>query len=186
MTQTASLNSIEKAWNSRFHRWKGYALALTGNATDAEEVVQEAVARTVRARPDLESERDAHNYVLTAVRTAALQLFYKRKRFQPIDNAPLAEEVDIASNPLRIALAREQRDATTKMAARAIEALDLLSPVHQEVVRLLVLREPPMRLREVAEIQGAPVSTVHSRLQSALRLLGRELKDEADGRERVE
>lgn len=88
MSQLASYAYIEKAWLSRFHRWRGYALSLTGNVTDAEEVVQEAVARTVRARPKFGSESDAHNYVLTAVRTAALQMFQQRRRLRPLDEIP--------------------------------------------------------------------------------------------------
>ena len=92
MSQPASYGYIEKAWFSRFQRWRGYALSLMGNVTDAEEVVQEAVARTVRARPKFGSEQDAHNYVLTAVRTAALQMFQQRRRLLPLD------EVDLPPN----------------------------------------------------------------------------------------
>ena len=54
MPPRKTVASIEKAWSNRFRRWRGYALSLTGNWTDAEEVVQDALARTLRAGPRLE------------------------------------------------------------------------------------------------------------------------------------
>jgi len=42
---------------------------------------------------------------------------------------------------------------------------------HREVVENLVLRSPRLKLREMAEIQGVTTSTVHYRLQIALKKL---------------
>ncbi len=151
-------------------------MALTGNWTDAEEVVQEALARTIRAGPRLRTERDAHHHVLAAVKTAALQLFETRRRFRLTgDDEPFAR-ADVASDPLRLVLEDEARESELALTRKALEALQDLTPQQREVVELLVLREPPMKLRQVAQIQGAPISTVHSRLQSALRELGRRLR----------
>ena len=175
MSDTNFIDSIEKAWSHRFPRWRGYALALTGNWTDAEEVVQEAVTRTVRARPRLATERDAHNYILTAVRTSALQLFDRRRRLQLLGDTEVVDQVDTASDPLRMVLQGEAREVELALTQKALNALSELDSVKRQVVELMVLREPPMKLREVAEIQGAPISTVHSRLQAALREMGQRL-----------
>ncbi len=180
VTQSVSYSYIEKAWLSRFHRWRGYALSLTGNVTDAEEVVQEAVSRTVRARPKFGSERDAHNYVLTAVRTAALQLFQQRRRLSPLDElAPSKANEEISSDPLRMMLGEERTRNRRHLVELALRLVGDLEPVHREVLELLVLGDPPLKLREVAAIQGAPISTVHSRLQAALLQVGRRMEAES-------
>lgn len=178
MAGITSLQQIEKAWLSRFHRWKGYAISLTGSVTDAEEVVQEAVTRTLRARPRFETERDAHNYMLTAVRTSALQMFERRRRRVAFaEPMPPVDPAEIVSDPLRIALTQESRRSERRLMRSVLAALEDLTSVQREAIELLVLRDPPMKLREVAAIQDAPVSTVHSRLQAALRRLGRSLAD---------
>ncbi len=185
MAESRFRDAIEKAFVRRFQRWRSYALALTGNWTDAEEVVQEAIARTVRARPSLADEREAHNYMLTALRTTALGLFYERRHLRVVADV---EEIgrsrhggvlaEASPDPLGRLLESEAVEAEQELAARAVAALRRLRPEHRQVVELLVLREPPLRLREVAAIQGVAISTVHSRLQSALRWLGRSLREE--------
>ncbi len=61
----------------------------------------------------------------------------------------------------------------------ALRLVGDLEPVHREVLELLVLGDPPLKLREVAAIQGAPISTVHSRLQAALLQVGRRMEAES-------
>lgn len=177
MSDSSCTTSIEKAWSRRFYRWKGYATSLTGSVTDAEEVIQEAIARTLRANPPLSTEKDAHHYVLAAVRSVALQLFRHRGRQRAVEPRELERHDEAASNPLRMLLRAEAESRNLAMAQKAFNALQAMEPHLREVVQLLVLEEPPMKLREVAEIQGAPISTVHSRLQSALRQLAREIGD---------
>ncbi len=157
-------------------------MSLTGNVMDAEEVVQEAVARTVHARPTFGSEQDAHNYVLTAVRTAALQLFQQRRRLLPLDEiSPPVSSEEVASDPLRLLLGAETSRTRRRLVEVALRLLGDMAPVHRQVLELLVLRDPPLKLREVAAIQGAPISTVHSRLQAALSQLGRRVNVESNG-----
>lgn len=178
MDRSVCLDSIEKAWASRFHRWKGYAISLTGSVTDAEEVVQEAVARTIRANPDLATEADAHYYILAAVRSVAMSLFDRRRRLSPFEEQAPIPRKDVASNPLRRLLRREAEGHKQALAEKAYDAMEALDPKLKQIVELIVLREPPLKLREVAAIQDAPISTVHSRLQSALGKLGREVGDD--------
>jgi len=58
-----------------------------------------------------------------------------------------------------------------------MDALNKLPGTQRQAVELMVLRAEPLKLREVAEIQKAPISTVHSRLQAALRKLAAALPD---------
>ena len=171
--------SIEKAWSRRFHRWRGYALSLTGNWTDAEEIVQEAVARTLSADPDLRTEADAHYYMLAAVRSSALQLFERRRRIRLFGEEEEPATWEMASDPLRIVLAEEETHKQQALTQKVLNALRELPLPQRQAVELLVLREPPMKLREVAELQDAPISTVHSRLQAALRALARDLRGDS-------
>lgn len=172
MSYAILLDAVEKAWDRRFTTWKHYALALTGNPKDAEEVVQEAVTRTLRARPELETELEAHRYILTAVKTSALQLLQSRNRYSPLGKFEPADAERVISSPLRVLLHGESRRRTRRLADRVMASMETLRPEQREAVELLVLAEPPLKLREVAEIQDAPISTVHSRLRSALRQLG--------------
>lgn len=155
-------------------------MALTGNWTDAEEVIQEAVVRTVRAQPRLVTEQDAHNYILTAVRTASLKLFERRRRLRAFADAVGGEPAVTCSGPLSTVLAAEEGEVEARLVELALHGVRQLEPLQRQAVELLILRDPPLRLREVAELQGAPLSTVHSRLRAALRQLGRRLRDASE------
>ena len=168
--------AIRKAWANRFYRWRAYALSLTGNQTDAEEVVQEAITRTMNAAPELATEQDAYHYVIAAIRSSAYSMFARRGRQRELNDQ--TKLVDPASNPLQRVLDVEEAAVRHEMRAIARRLVGELAPQHREVVELLVLREPPLKLREVAEIQDAPISTVYSRLQAALRVVGRNLARE--------
>lgn len=177
MSTSSCATSIEKAWTRRFYRWKGYAISLTGNGTDAEEVIQEAIIRTLRANPTLPTEQDAHHYVLRAVKTVAVQLFDQRRRMRPVEPVELQRRQDVASTPLRLLLEAEADSQRHALAQKAVNSLREMEPKLRQAVELLILREPPMKLREVAEVQDVAISTVHSRLQSALKRLAEEIGD---------
>ena len=49
----------------------------------------------------------------------------------------------------------------------------------RQAVECHVLREPPMRLREIAAIQGVVISTVHDRINRGLRQLAIAIKPES-------
>jgi len=140
--------------------------------------VQEAIARTMNAAPHLATEQDAYHYVIAAIRSAAYQMFARRGRRRNLGEEAAGEQV--ASDALDRALRVEAVDQRRAMTSVALEVVSHLAPLHRQVIELLVLREPPLKLREVAAIQKAPVSTVYSRLQSALRSLARDLAKELE------
>ncbi len=170
--------AIKKAWVNRFYRWRAYALSVTGSQTDAEEIVQEAITRTMNAAPHLATEQDAYQYVIAAIRSTAYRMFARRIKRREFGEEAAGEQM--VSDALHSALQVEAVEQRQEMMEAAIEVLDGLAPLHREVIQLLVLRDPPLKLREVAEIQDAPVSTVYSRLQSALRSLAKELAKELE------
>ncbi|MGD8330685.1 MAG: sigma-70 family RNA polymerase sigma factor [Acidobacteriota bacterium] len=160
---------LRRTSEGRFGEWKRYALSLTRNEADADDVVQDAIANTLRRAPELDSEVRVHHYVRRAIRNTALTLLDRRRRFVE-DAAP--EALDGGhSTALEIMLDSEQQLARRHLTAVLQRKMDELRVEHREVIEHLVLRTPRMKLREVAEMQGVTTPTVHYRLQAALKTL---------------
>lgn len=178
MSQTVDV--IADTWPRLERWWYGYAMRLTRSVADAEDIVHDALIRTIEADPDLPNERAAKAYVMQAVKTSALKLYRKRQRARPDHQAGRSiwqEEIEPedAPTPLDILLDEERVEERRELLERVLEELDKLPEEQREAVEMLVLQEEPLKLREVAEIQDAPISTVHSRLQAALRKLAQAL-----------
>jgi len=150
-------------------QWKRYALTLTRNEADAADVVQDALANTLRLQPDLDSEERLHRYVQRAIRNTAYSLLEKRKRF--VDVAEPERVLPGTSSVLEVMLDKENEVARRRF-ARALESkLPQLRDEHREVIEYLVMRTPRLKLREVAQLQGVTTPTVHYRLKTALKAL---------------
>jgi RNA polymerase sigma-70 factor (ECF subfamily) len=145
------LPHLDAAYN--LARW------LTGNAQDAEGIVQEAYLSALRFFPR-SSREDARTWLMRIVR----DICYTWLRV----NCPLQDGTEFdenvippgfqAPNPEGIVL---QNDSGSPMR----KALEKLSPNCREVV---ILRElEGMSYREIAEITGMPVGTVMSSLARA-------------------
>lgn len=161
---------LERTSASRFEQWKRYALLLTRNEADADDVVQDAIANTLRLAPDLDSETRVHHYVRQAIRNTALSLLDRRRRFTGGD-AEVERVAGESSSALEIMLDTENELARKRLTRLLSRKLEDLRDEHREVIEHLVLRTPRMKLREVAELQGVTTPTVHYRLQTALKTL---------------
>jgi len=71
---------VRRACKRRYSAWTLYARAFVGNRADADDVVRRAVNRTLQLSDDLTSERQAHERVLAAIRSEALELLKRRRR----------------------------------------------------------------------------------------------------------
>lgn len=74
----------------------------------------------------------------------------------------------ISRSPLGILLDVEADEERARTLEVALAELEKLPKEKRQAIELLVVREPPLGLREAAPIQGAPISTVHCRAESAL------------------
>lgn len=149
-------------------RLRRFAMSLTGNVTDADDLVQDTVERALKniARWEPDSRLDswmyriAQNLFIDGVRQR------RRRRMVPDSEVDAELHVDGA----RTAEAR-------LMLSEAVTAMQAL-PDEQRVVASLVLVEG-FGYQETANILNVPIGTVTSRLARAREALAIRLKAEA-------
>jgi RNA polymerase sigma-70 factor, ECF subfamily len=153
-----ALPHLDAAFN--LARW------LTGSVAEAEDVVQEALVRALTYFPGYRGG-SARAWLLKIVRNAAYAALNKRREEpEPLwdEDGGSAEPADPADDP-EAALIRTR--AASRLGA-------LLERLPAELKETLVLRElEEMSYRDIAEVTGAPVGTVMSRLWRARRLLAK-------------
>lgn len=171
MVGSSLADLFERTWHERSTAWKAYALRLTGNPADAEDVVHEATARTLQTQPGLDSERRLHAYVTTAIRHIAFETVRSRRRESPFDERQAGPFRRYASSALQIALSKEARGQRRELASALKREVRRLPAAQRQAVEWMVLRSPPLKLREVAVRQEVATSTAHYRLSRALEAL---------------
>ena len=150
------------------------AFWLVRSKPDAEDIVQEAYLKAYRGFDGLEGE-DIKPWLLTIVRNTAFRWLSTRQRAGNVislDEAFSArigdERGDGDRGQMQIASEEPSAEAMLVKAdehALVMRALALVGPVFREV---LVLREiEEMSYREIADVIGAPIGTVMSRLSRA-------------------
>jgi RNA polymerase sigma factor (sigma-70 family) len=146
----------------------GLARWLTGNRTDAEDVVQDACMRALASLDTATIERP-RAWVLTIVRNTAFTWLAKNrpKAVMLTDDAQLLEAA-AAKQPSASPDAEEALIAAADQAALEA-AIEALPHIFREVI---VMREVNgLSYREIAAAIGAPIGTVMSRLGRARALL---------------
>jgi RNA polymerase sigma-70 factor (ECF subfamily) len=136
-------------------RLRRFALSLTGNAADADDLVQDSVERALRhlyqwepgTRLDSWMFRIAQNLFIDAKRAAA-------RRRKVLDD-PAGEAVDASIDGVRAA----EASITWKQTCAAMDCL----PEEQRSAVALVLIDG-MSYRDAAGILGVPIGTLTSRL----------------------
>ena len=156
------------------HLRDAYSLAhwLTGNAADAEDVVQEACMRAFRAVGG--HSGNARAWTLTIVRHTAFSWLAKNRRHTlvAVDDLEAVERTQAlpGKNGTSANPATPETELIGKAdAARLEAAITALPPPFRET---LVLRDiQGLDYREIAQITEVPVGTVMSRLARARRRL---------------
>ena len=156
------------------HLDDAYALArwLTGDAADAEDVVQDACLRALQAMARDAPERP-RAFLLAITRNAAFSWLAKN-RPRALVLAGGAEDAE-AREDARMESAPSPEEALIAAADRATvtAAIGALPISFREVI---VMREiNGLSYRDIAEATGAPVGTVMSRLARARALLAKSL-----------
>ncbi|MGO9134968.1 MAG: sigma-70 family RNA polymerase sigma factor [Methylovirgula sp.] len=148
---------------------------LTGNASDAEDVAQEACVRALQAL-ERGPAQNARAWLLTITRNTAFT-WLKRNRPKALvltgDPELAAENADVERAPAPDAALIAAADAAALEAALA--ALPL--PFRE----VLVMREiNGLSYREIADATGVPIGTIMSRLARARRLMCAALKGQME------
>lgn len=143
------------------------ALRLTGNAADADDLVQETMLKAYRAWDQFEPGTNAKGWLLTIMRHAFINE-YRRRRRRP-------ETVDVdAIEPFAVFEHVQQEDAPGAFFDRIVDdevlrAIDELPDAFRET---LVLSDVEgLSYQEIARMLDIPVGTVKSRLFRARHML---------------
>src|ERR1700752_36121 len=138
----------------------GYAMTLTRDKTEAEDLVQETYLRAVKAANQPMPEENLKAWLFTVMRNAWLNVMrHKQHGVRIFDDENAAEAAsDTTSNPHVVYLRKLERE----LVRDAIESLPLR---HREVV---VLRDlEGFSYQEIATVLNFPAGTVMSRLGRA-------------------
>jgi RNA polymerase sigma-70 factor, ECF subfamily len=148
----------------------GYAMALTRNPSEAEDMVQETYLRALPAMSRLRDQSNVKGWLFKILRNIWLNQFRKRK------TSPQIAEIDGESGvAVELADPGKQPDSAylSKVdAARVRAAIDSLPTEFREIILLREFEE--LSYREISGLLDCPAGTVMSRLaraRSKLRVL---------------
>src|SRR5277367_2332858 len=153
---------------------EAYRLAqwLSGNASDAEDIVQEAAIRAFRGIKGFGAV-NARAWSLTIVRNTALSWLTKNRprKVTYINDLNAAEQQELEYEGLHGARI-ETPEEIALFKADAAEIQKALAQLPTQFREVIVLREMnQMNYRDIAEITNVPIGTVMSRLSRGRQLL---------------
>jgi RNA polymerase sigma factor (sigma-70 family) len=156
------------------HLPEAYRLArwLAGNASDADDIVQEAALRAFRGIKGF-GAINARAWSLTIVRNTAFSWLTKNrpKAVTYIDDLNAAEQQGLEHEGLHGAKIETPEEAVL-FKADAEQLQEAMAQLPAQFREVIVLREiNQMNYRDIAEITNVPIGTVMSRLSRARQLL---------------
>ncbi len=153
------------------------ALRLTGNAADADDLVQETMLKAYRAWHQYQQGTNAKGWLLTILRHAFINEYRRRTRH------PETVDVD-AIEPFAVFEDLQEEDPQGRFFDQIVddEVLRAIDELPEQFREAIVLSDVEgMSYEEVARILSVPIGTVKSRLFRARRLLQAKLYDYAVG-----
>ena len=147
-----ALTALMARYQNRLYR---YLLRIVRERAEAEDLFQQTWLRVAQKIQSFDPRRNFDAWLFTLARNLALD-HLRRVRPESLDE-PLSENFPIDTLDRAI---EEQR------ASRLIAAMNEIPVAFREVLTLRF--EEEMKLEEIAEIQGVPLSTVKSRLHRSM------------------
>ena len=146
------------------------ANALTRDAADADDLVQETFLRAFRHWATFDQSSDCKRW-LSAICRNTWFAQHARQRWVTAVGDDHELETFAAVNLHKLAREKgvEEMFARLDLAPAIQQAIDHLEPLYRDVVRLVDVQE--LRYEEAADALGVPVGTVRSRLYRARRQL---------------
>ncbi|HEX8034890.1 MAG TPA: sigma-70 family RNA polymerase sigma factor [Ktedonobacterales bacterium] len=157
-------SSFEQMVLSYQHRLYGFALRLSGNPQDAEEIAQDAFVRAYRALPGYSAEQRSTLAIRPWLYQIALNVYRNRVRRHTLRQIPLdpGDDDDRSSPAYQIESDRRERPDVAAEAGegrRELAALLTALPEHLRVAVILRHVEG-MGYDEIAALLAQPVGTV--------------------------
>jgi RNA polymerase sigma-70 factor, ECF subfamily len=158
-----AFNALVSRWDKRVYN---YLLRILGNREDALDLSQDVFLKAYQNLRKLEDPSRFAPWLFRIAHNEAYSLFRKRRPEADVEDVPpgiTGAGIAVAGSavfPLELSLA-------------VTSALGRLSPDQREAVVLKIYQG--FKFEEMAEVLGCPVSTVKSRLYTALDLLKADL-----------
>jgi RNA polymerase sigma-70 factor (ECF subfamily) len=146
------------------HRLYRYLVRLAGQNSLADDLFQQTWLHVVRQIDRYDARRSFDTWLFAIAHNAAMDVL-RRKPGESLDEEGAAWPA-AGPDPLAVAI-------TAERAAILAAEMDALPALYREALTLRF--EEGMKLEEIAEVTGAPLSTVKSRVQRALESLRRSM-----------
>jgi len=167
LSPPGALQSLEAIFREHHGAVYRAAYRITGNAADAEDVLQTVFTRLLRREEQPDLSNSAGSYLHRAAVNAALDLMRRRKRARAVDIDDVSEQiVDEDAGP-------ERRRGSHEIARRVREALSRLSPRQAEIFSLRYL--DGLGNLEIAKMLGSSQTSIAVILHRARHRLQKEL-----------
>jgi RNA polymerase sigma-70 factor, ECF subfamily len=155
------------------------AYRLSGSRPDAEDLTQEAYFRAYRSFEDYEGDRPFENWIFRIVTRLYLDLLRNRRRRVQTVSYDNALPGDVGGDTIHFEVSDsgpspEQRLIDDAYSEPLQAALDSLTPEQRQLIELADIKQVPYQ--EIAEILGAPVGTIRSRLHRTHKALRAKLE----------
>jgi len=152
------------------YRLARYLFYVTGRRENVEDLAQETWLRVLERGMQYDGRSRFEPWLFSIARNLAFDQFRKRRAVSldsndasdSIDGVP--QEMTASNHPSPFLAAARSEDAT-----RLAAAMDLLEPIYRET--LLLRFQEELSLQEIAEVTGAPVTTISSRIYRGLAAL---------------
>ena len=172
--ETQALPHLDAAYN--LARW------LARPPLDADDIVQDAMLRAFRAFDSFRGD-NVKPWLLSIVRNCFLTAADRTRTNRAV---PLPSEGDVGSDVPALIVDAPDPEAAAIRAEESRRLADVVAKLPQEFLEVLVLREmEDLSYREIAQITGAPIGTVMSRLARARGMLKENWRRDVEGVDHV-
>lgn len=164
---TAVINELIECYQFRLARYLFY---VTGRRENVEDLAQETWLRVLERGTQFDGRSRFEPWLFSIARNLAFDQFRRRRTtsldsdFTSESGESIPQEIVATNYPSPFLAAARSEDAR-----RLAAALDLLEPIHREA--LLLRFQEELSLQEIAEVTGAPVTTISSRIYRGLAAL---------------
>ena len=178
--EPSDLVDFEAESTSHLDALYGFALRLTRNPADAEDLVQEAFLRAYRFRGSYAPGTNMRAWMFKILSNLFINRYRRTSReMSALDGSEgdSVAEAALSRDSVRLLRDPEAHFDAGLFGEHVARALESLPPDFRAVVILSDIEE--FSYKEIAEIMGCPIGTVMSRLHRARRALQKHLVDYA-------